>query len=178
VEEVAHLLVRQERAGGRRLVQGDRLLGHLQALAEPRIGPVQVQESPRQRRRLDRHLLQLAERHRIARPGGLGHRLAQVGDQLLVVAGVERLGGRLEDIHQARQHPVGDRPLVGLDLGKVADRDPEALGARLQLPPARFAQGPHLGADEELEAHFTISQTRRPEPPSLRTFSFEIQRKP
>ncbi len=153
VEEVAHLLVGQQRAGRAALVQRHGLLGGLQPLVQPAIGVVQGQIGLGEIGRIGHRRLQLRQAGDLAILERIGRGLAQVGDHPLVVGGVQRGGVDLEHPHHVDQHPGRHRSLIGLDLRQVAGRDAQAGGAHLQLPSLGLAQKTDLGADEQLVAH-------------------------
>ena len=77
---------------------------------------VQLKVAVSEARRLLGHLAQFREGNGRGAGRGLGDRFAQIGQQALVVVGVQRFGGDVEGLDQGDEDAGTDGPLIGLDL--------------------------------------------------------------
>jgi len=114
---------------------------------------VQFKEPVGEDGRGGRHMLQLGEGQGAWRVVQARGGLAKVGDQALVVVGVQGRGVHLEGLDHRQQHPGRNRALIGLDLRQVADRQAQEAAGRVKGPAALLAQPLDLRADEELVRH-------------------------
>ena len=100
--------------------------------------------------------LQVLAVGRDAAEDGVGERLAQAADDLVVVLLGEGTDVDRERLGQSHHDLGGQRALIVLDLVQVARRDAEALGERALVQAAGFPQQPDLGTDEDLLAHLHL----------------------